>query len=205
MVNWKYLFSFINNPMYWNISDIVRCLKFLHCTLDQSSSCNLCGALWIPGRRMCLGAWGRDWGEIITSINWTLGFGLSLKSLNDKSPLSLSPPRVSSGLYPGCSALILSTTSLAELHKPRQWPCSQENVFGFMPAWTLVLNWRLTFTATTVLFCAQFKNTDRCVFSYSVRSMWELWYSVVDCSCVVNACTYMLAWLIKVLTVFSLF
>lgn len=53
---------------------------------------------------MRLGAWGSDWGEIITSINWTLGIGLSLKSLNDKLPLSFSPPRVSSGLYPGCSA-----------------------------------------------------------------------------------------------------
>lgn len=58
---------------------------------------------------MRLGAWG----EIITSINWTLGIGLNLKSLNDKSPLSLSPPSVSSGLYPGRAAPILSATSLA--------------------------------------------------------------------------------------------
>lgn len=67
---------------------------------------------------MCLGAWGSDWGEIITGINWTLGIGLSLKSLNDKSPLSLSPPSVSSGLYQGCSAPILSYASAAELLKP---------------------------------------------------------------------------------------
>lgn len=55
---------------------------------------------------MCLGGMRERSGEIITSINWTLGIGLSLKSLNDKSPLSLSPPSVSSGLYPGCSAPI---------------------------------------------------------------------------------------------------
>lgn len=55
---------------------------------------------------MCLGGMRERSGEIITSINWTLGIGLSLKSLNDKSSLSLSPPSVSSGLYPGCSAPI---------------------------------------------------------------------------------------------------
>lgn len=71
---------------------------------------------------MCLGVWGSDQGEIITGINWTLGIGLSLKSLNDKSPLSLSPPSVSSGLYPGCSAAILSAASVAEPLNPRLWP-----------------------------------------------------------------------------------
>lgn len=89
---------------------------------------------------MRLGAWGSDWSEIITSINWTPGIGLSLKSLNDKSPLSLSPPSVSSGLYPACSAPILSATSLAEPLKPRPWPYSEEKNFGFMPAWTSLLN-----------------------------------------------------------------
>lgn len=56
---------------------------------------------------MCSGARGSDWGEIITSMNWTLGFGLSLKSPNDKSLLSLSPPSVSFRLYTGLPAPIL--------------------------------------------------------------------------------------------------
>lgn len=86
----------------------------------------------------CMG--GSDQGKIITSINWTLGIDLSLKSLNDKSPLSPSPPSVSSGFYPGYSASILSCTSLAEPLKLRPWPYSQANIFGFMPAWTSVLN-----------------------------------------------------------------
>lgn len=34
---------------------------------------------------------GEQLGNFITSINWTLGIGLSLKRLNDKSPFSLSP------------------------------------------------------------------------------------------------------------------
>lgn len=59
---------------------------------SHTSSFNLFGVLWIPRRRrMCLGAWGSDWGDLITSINWTFGIGLSLKRLNDKSPFSLSP------------------------------------------------------------------------------------------------------------------
>lgn len=73
---------------------------------------------------MCLGAWESDWGEIITGINWTLGIRLSLKSLNDKSPLSLSPPSVSSELYPGCSAMttaILNAASVAEPLNPCRW------------------------------------------------------------------------------------
>lgn len=108
---------------------------------NHTSSCDLCGVFWLSGRRrMCLGAGGSDRGEIITNINWTRGIGLSLKSLNDKSPLSLSPPCVSSGLYPGCSAPILSATLLAEPLKPRPWPFSQANIFGFMPAWTSLLN-----------------------------------------------------------------
>ena len=101
--------------------------------LLRSITPNLCGVLWIPGRRMRSGAWGSDWSEIITSINWTLGIGLSLKSLNDKSPLSLSPPCVSSGPYPRFFAQSPRATSLAERLKPCLWPSSPEIILGFLP------------------------------------------------------------------------
>lgn len=83
---------------------------------------------------------GERWIEVITSVNWTLGLGLSLKSHNDKSPLSVSPPSVSAGLYAGFSARILTATLLAEPFKPRPWPYSRENIFGFMSALTSGLN-----------------------------------------------------------------
>lgn len=104
-----YLITYCQFQLVWCVLDTWKKKNVFRCTREQLDN-------------------------LITSINWTLGIGLSVKRLNDKSPFSLFP------FFSWALCRVLCPDPQHNL-RPYFQLYSQANIFGFMPAWTSPLNW----------------------------------------------------------------